>query len=289
MAHFSAFFTAIFLLICALLIEQLAVAQSYGTLLGNDEPEEYEYYSPRAGRPRSGGRGASASQSGRPSGGGNAAGGEFNQDQTEENGDEDAFNDGSDDSGELHSGFGDMENDDAGDAGEDEDNMENSSEEMNDDPRMLDSERARKGTATQRARQMYRGRLAGRGGRQSNLRAHGQGYRLPDGAYSLNEAFNQRHRYQPSRLYHDDHDSSRKAKLPEIAEKYNDDDDDDEEDEEDENGENNRESGGSHDTTADSPSSYHQKDDSLQESSSNDYNDDKYSQSDKKAPDTIVT
>ena len=42
MGHFSEFFTAILFLICALLIEQLAVAQNYGPLLGSDE-SDYDF------------------------------------------------------------------------------------------------------------------------------------------------------------------------------------------------------------------------------------------------------
>ncbi|KAH9407427.1 hypothetical protein TYRP_012246 [Tyrophagus putrescentiae] len=307
MAHFSAFFTAIFLLICALLIEQLAMAQSYGQLLGNDgggEPDFGEYRS-RSSRPRGAGTSSSSSRNGGNGGGG----GGLNHDQPEENAGENDDSEENDSSGgetglSASDGFGDdaeNERDTPGDTGErreglgrreedwesgaDDDEMaEDDSLEAFDYPDALrvtltDTHRLRP-SVLQTGGQVYR-RTRG------NSRAHGQGYRLPG-----NRAYNHHHHHQhhqqqqqQQRPLSSPRDGSTKMPtLPEKNEEYDEEGSDDESDE-DEDGD----SGDSRDTTADSPSNYHRKDQSLLESSSDDYSDDKYSQTDKKAPDTLVT
>lgn len=272
MAHFSAFFTAIFLLICALLIEQFAMAQSYDQLLGNnnnnDEPD-YEYRRSPANRA------SSSSRNNR-----------LSQDQ-EEAGEGDDM----DDTNEAPppppgDGFGDIENeeenDSDGDGGtggdrfrddgdDDEENMDGGDGESSEDQGMLDSDEEE----DRRVQRLPTYSQYQHGGSRHKSRAHGQGYRLPGGYdISSGRTFNQ--------LNSPYVDSHKMSTLPEKNEEYDEDDDD---------GGGSRGDYDTDDKTADSPSNHHYEKESLLEAPNDDYNysDDKYSQNERKVPDTLVT
>lgn len=275
MAHFSAFFTAIFLLICALLIEQFAMAQSYDQFLGNnDNNDDYEYRRSPANRASSSRNRLSHDQ-------------EEGDDMDENEGPPpppgdgigDIENSGEEDGGDEDSGFGG--GDYRGDSGGDEENMDNGGGdvegESSEDQGMLDPEE--EDTKVQKLPTYSQYQY---GGLRSNSRAHGQGYRLP-GGYDISSSRSFDHLPSPYV------DPKKMPTLPEKNEEY---------DEEDDSGGNSGDGAADYDgdSTADSPSRSHYERESLLAASPSDdynndynYNDDKYNQNSRKAPDTLVT